>query len=70
MPFISVKMATGQSLEAKRKLVAAVTKATCESLDIKPEWVTILIEELDRENWANAGALYSDKLSGNDKGGA
>jgi 4-oxalocrotonate tautomerase len=29
---------------------------------VKPEWVTVLIEEHERENWATGGELHSDKL--------
>ncbi|MDJ0632015.1 MAG: hypothetical protein QNJ34_02375 [Xenococcaceae cyanobacterium MO_188.B29] len=30
----------------------------------KPEWVTIHIDEFDRENWAVGGKLHIDKHSG------
>ncbi|HXZ68793.1 MAG TPA: 2-hydroxymuconate tautomerase family protein [Alphaproteobacteria bacterium] len=62
MPVISIRIAKGRSVEKKRAAVRAITDAVVQSLDVKPEWVTVLIEEYDRENWATAGELHSDKL--------
>jgi len=62
MPIITVRIAKGRSLETKRRLAEAVTKAVTETLDVKPEWVTLLIEEFDRENWATGGELHAGKL--------
>lgn len=40
----------------------ALTDALVATADVKPEWVTVLIEEFDRENWATGGELHSDKF--------
>jgi len=61
MPVVSVKMIKGRSVEQKRKMAKAITDALVSTVDVKPEWVWVLIEELDKENWAFAGELYSDK---------
>ena len=45
-----------------RALAEAFTKAAADILDVRPEWVTILIEEYERENWATGGALHADKF--------
>jgi 4-oxalocrotonate tautomerase len=29
---------------------------------VPPEWVTVLIDEVERENWAIGGRLQLDKL--------
>ncbi len=62
MPIITVKLAKGRDIETKRNLVGVVTDAVASALDVKPEWVTVLIEELDRENWATGGELHIDKF--------
>ena len=62
MPVISVRIAKGRPLEAKRRMVEAVTEAVAKTLGVKPEWVTVLIEEFDRENWATGGELHIDKF--------
>lgn len=33
-----------------------------ETLGVKAEWVTVLIDEYDRENWATGGELHIDKF--------
>lgn len=40
-------------IEIKRALTDAVTKAVTVALDLPPEWVTIIIDEVERENWAD-----------------
>ncbi|TAN44967.1 MAG: 4-oxalocrotonate tautomerase family protein [Rhodospirillales bacterium] len=62
MPVVSIKIVKGRSVEAKRELAKRVTDAVVQSIDVKPEWVTVVIEEYERENWATAGELHSDRL--------
>jgi 4-oxalocrotonate tautomerase len=62
MPIVIVKMARGRSIEQKRILVKAITDAIVETLNVEPEWVTVLIEEFERENWATGGQLHIDKF--------
>ncbi|BAY74372.1 MAG: tautomerase family protein [Nostoc sp. ZfuVER08] len=64
MPFITVQIAKGHSIEKKRQLVKAITDALVATLNSKPEWITIHIDEFERENWAVGGQLHSDKHSG------
>jgi 4-oxalocrotonate tautomerase len=62
MPIITIKIAKGRSIEQKRELATSITNSVVSILDVEPEWVTVLIEELDRENWATAGEIHSDKF--------
>jgi 4-oxalocrotonate tautomerase len=62
MPIVTIKLAKGRSIESKRELVDALTDVVVETLDVKPEWVTVLIDEFDRENWSTAGQLHSDRF--------
>lgn len=62
MPVITIRIGKGRPIEKKRAMTEAVTKAVVETLDVRPEWVTILIEEYDRENWATGGQLHADKF--------
>jgi 4-oxalocrotonate tautomerase len=61
MPTIQISMYQGRSLEAKKKLAAAVTDAVVKSLEVKPEAVKIIIQEHPKENFASAGILASEK---------
>ncbi len=62
MPIITVKLAKGRSIAQKRQLAEAFTAAAVRILAVQPEWVTIVIDEYDRENWASAGELHADKF--------
>lgn len=62
MPVVSVRIGRGRPVETKRRLAAAVTRAVADSLDVPAEWVTVLIEEYDRDNWATGGELHSDRF--------
>ena len=62
MPIVTVRIAKGRSIEVKRELVRSITDLVVEKLDVRPEWVTVLIDETDRENWATGGELHIDKL--------
>jgi 4-oxalocrotonate tautomerase len=61
MPFVAVKILKGRSVEAKRELARRVTEAVAGAIDLKPETVTVVIEEYERENWASGGQLFSDR---------
>lgn len=62
MPIVSIRMAKGRGIDRKRRLVAEVTRAVAQSLDLPPEFVSIQIEEFDRENWATGGELHIDRF--------
>lgn len=62
MPIITIKLARGRSIEQKRQLVRALTAAAVQTLEVKPEWVSIVIDDYDRENWASGGELHADKF--------
>jgi hypothetical protein len=44
-------------------LAAALTSAVADILDVQPQSVQVLIDELERENWAIGGELQSDQQS-------
>ncbi|GAX37629.1 putative 4-oxalocrotonate tautomerase [Nodularia sp. NIES-3585] len=67
MPFITVQIAKGHSVEKKRQLVKALTDTLIETLGSKPEWITIHIDKFERENWAVGGQLHIDKHSSRHK---
>ena len=62
MPFITVKMAKGRTIEQKQQFVEAITKEAANILNVKQEWVTIVFDEYERENWATDGQLHSIKF--------
>ena len=61
MPLINLKMLKGRSVAQKREFVEKVTELAVDVLKTTPADITVIIEEYEKENWAAAGKLYSDK---------
>jgi 4-oxalocrotonate tautomerase len=61
VPRIIIQAFKGRTLEQKRELVRRITEVTVEVFEVAPETVTIRIEEGDKENFAKAGVLASDR---------
>ena len=61
MPFVSIKIAKGRSLDQKRRLARSVTDAIAASIDVPPEIIWIEIDEFDRENFSVNGQLMADR---------
>ena len=53
-------MSVGRNVEQKRELVRVLTKETARILRTKEESVRILLYEVSKENWGNAGVLALD----------
>lgn len=47
MPVVTIHIERGRSTEIKRALTDAVTKAVTVALDVPPEWVNIIIDEVE-----------------------
>ena len=62
MPIINLKMAKGRTEKQKQEFADKVTSLAVEILDVKPEWVSVVIDEYERENWATEGTLHSIKF--------
>lgn len=60
MPVIQITMSLGRSVEQKRELVSALTKETARIMKTDEAKIRILIYEVSRENWSNAGVLGID----------
>jgi 4-oxalocrotonate tautomerase len=60
MPVVALKMAKGRTIEQKRAIVQAFTDACVSILKVERAWVSVLLEEYDRENWGVAGELLAD----------
>jgi 4-oxalocrotonate tautomerase len=55
MPIIELNIAEGRTVEQKTAAMAAITDAVVRTLDVRPEQVRILINEVNPENFAIAG---------------
>jgi len=61
MPIIRVEMFKGRSREQKRALVRELTEAFVRAAGGQAEAVTVVLEDVAREDWAVGGALMADK---------
>jgi 4-oxalocrotonate tautomerase len=60
MPVIQVTMSQGRTVEQKRELVSVLTKEAARILKTKEQAIRILIYEVSKENWGDAGVLGLD----------
>ena len=60
MPVIQVTMSQGRTVEQKRKLVQVLTREAARILKTKEGAIRILVYEVSKENWGDAGVLGLD----------
>ena len=60
MPVIQITISQGRSVEQKRELVKVLTKEAARIMKTEEDKVRILIYEVSKENWGNAGILGLD----------
>lgn len=61
MPIVTVKLLEGRTDEQKKALVEKMTDVIVETTNAKREAVTIIIEEMAKNHYANAGVRACDK---------
>jgi 4-oxalocrotonate tautomerase len=55
MPIVIVHLMEGRDEEKKDRAIQAITRAVVESLEVKPESVRVLLQEVPRHSWGIAG---------------
>lgn len=63
MPIVIVNIKEGRTVEQKRALVAKMTDVLCETVNVKPSSVRIIINDMKNENFAIGGTLIYDDPS-------
>jgi 4-oxalocrotonate tautomerase len=61
MPIVRVEMWTGRTHAQKQELARAITELVCDIAHTTPDATIVVFEDVDRENWAQAGVLASDE---------
>jgi 4-oxalocrotonate tautomerase len=61
MPYVNVKMVGKLSEDQKAEIAQKFTQVLQDVAQKPPETVYIVFDEVDRENWAQAGTLFSQK---------
>ena len=62
MPVVKIDMWDGRSEEEKEKVIRKVTDAIVESCGCPEETVTVVIDEIPKENWGSGGEQHSKKF--------
>ena len=60
MPTLRVEMFAGRTVEQKRALARELTDATVRALGVPASAVEVLFYDIQKHDWAVAGALCSD----------
>jgi 4-oxalocrotonate tautomerase len=55
MPIANIQILAGRAPEAKRMLILSVTAAIVESLQVRPESVRVIVQEVPPEHWGIGG---------------
>ncbi len=61
MPIVRIDLLEGRAPERKRDLIRRVTDAVVAALEVRPEQVRVLLNELPAEHWAVGGVPMSDR---------
>ncbi|MDD5382400.1 MAG: tautomerase family protein [Candidatus Margulisbacteria bacterium] len=59
MPIVNIGLWAGRDKNVKAKLIENVTKTVCDTVGCPPEAVIIVIEDIPKENWGQAGKQAS-----------
>jgi len=55
MPVVIIKMLEGRSEMQKRQLIKLMTENICSTCSCPPDAVTVIIEDIRKQNWGSAG---------------
>jgi 4-oxalocrotonate tautomerase len=61
MPLVRIDMFPGRTLDQKREITEVVTKELCRIAKCLPETITVIFNEVNREDWGRAGKLFIDE---------
>ena len=60
MPVVHIHMYKGRTKKQKAELVRRISKDFEEVVNVKPESLHILFQDIDKEDWGTRGALAAD----------
>lgn len=61
MPYVKVEIAKGiASVDQKRAVIRRMTEVLVEELGRNPEYVFVVIDEIDTDNWGRKGLSLTD----------
>lgn len=61
MPYVKVEIAKGiASVDQKRAVIRRMTEVLVEELGRNPEYVFVVIDEIETDNWGRKGVTLTD----------
>jgi 4-oxalocrotonate tautomerase len=61
VPYVKVEIAKGvASVDQKRTVIRRMTEVLVEELGRNPEFVFVVIDEIDTDNWGRKGVTLTD----------
>ncbi len=60
MPFITIKILEGHSIDRKRRMVREITECVAKIAEIPESYVQVVIQDIPRENWGSNKRLMCD----------
>ena len=63
MPIVVVNIKEGRTVEQKRAMVERMTQVICDTMEVEPDAVRIIINDMKNENFAIGGTLVCDDPS-------
>ncbi len=61
MPVVTIQLLSGRSKDQKTKIAKVVTDALVDIAGARPQGVQVIFDDVEKDDWANAGVLMSDK---------
>jgi 4-oxalocrotonate tautomerase len=61
MPIVRIDLVQGRAPEVKAGLIRRVTEAVVAALDVRPDQVRVLLNELPPEHWAVGGTTMAER---------
>ncbi|STQ42470.1 Probable tautomerase HP_0924 [Ewingella americana] len=62
MPYVNIKITRdGATAEQKKALIEGVTQLLVDTLDKNPATTTVIIDEIDTDNWGIGGQTVTER---------
>jgi 4-oxalocrotonate tautomerase len=61
MPYVTIVLREGRSVEQKREMVKAVTEAIARTTSAKPQSVHVIVHDVPAHNLGHEGILLADR---------
>jgi 4-oxalocrotonate tautomerase len=61
MPYVTIVLKEGRTVEQKREIVKAVTDAVARTANAKPDAIHIILQDTPATNLAKEGILLADR---------